>query len=152
MWLAARAPTRIGKLVLCNTAPRIGTTESWNARIDTVRRLGMKGVAAAIVERWFTPEFRARSPETVAWALRVLEGTSAEGYAAACAALREADERAGPVRHRRPHPGGGGKPRRGHAGGGRAAPGRRHRGRANTWSSTPRTCRTWKRPPGSPPS
>jgi 3-oxoadipate enol-lactonase len=94
MWLAAREPTRVGRLVLCNTAPRIGTTESWNARIDTVRRLGMKAVAPAIVERWFTPEFRARSPETVAWALGVLEGTPAEGYAAACAALRDADERA----------------------------------------------------------
>ena len=92
MWLAAREPTRIRRLVLCNTAPHIGTTESWNARIDTVRRLGMKGVAPAIVERWFTPEFRARSPQTVAWALGVLEHTPAEGYAAACAALRDADE------------------------------------------------------------
>jgi 3-oxoadipate enol-lactonase len=94
MWLGARASSRIGKLVLCNTAPRIGTPETWNARIDTVRRLGMMGVAATIVDRWFTPAFRARSPETVASALRMLEGTSPEGYAAACAALRDADERA----------------------------------------------------------
>ena len=94
MWLAAHAPSRVGRLALCNTAPVIGTAAGWNARIDAVRAQGMKAVAPAIVERWFTAGFRARSPETAAWALRLLEGTSPEGYVAACAALRDADERA----------------------------------------------------------
>ena len=94
MWLAAHAPSRVGRLALCNTAPVIGTAAGWNARIEAVRAQGMKAVASAIVERWFTAGFRARSPETAAWALRLLEGTSAEGYVAACAALRDADERA----------------------------------------------------------
>jgi 3-oxoadipate enol-lactonase len=63
MWLGIHAPTRLHRLVLCNTAARIGTKEMWNARIATVRRDGMKSVAAAVIERWFTPEFRASFPE-----------------------------------------------------------------------------------------
>ena len=60
MWLGLNAPTRLAKLVLCNTAAKIGTPETWNARIETVRKSGMKAVAASVVERWLTPEFRAR--------------------------------------------------------------------------------------------
>lgn len=92
MWLGAHAPERILRLVLSNTAPRIGTAETWNARIEKVSREGMAAVAPAVVERWFTPEFRARKPEVVASALRMLAATSAEGYAASCAAVRDADE------------------------------------------------------------
>jgi 3-oxoadipate enol-lactonase len=95
MRLARRAAPRIAKLALCNTAARIGTTDAWNARIDAVRRQGMAGVATQVVERWFSPEFRARNPETAAAGLRMLQTTPAEGYMAACAALRDADERAG---------------------------------------------------------
>ena len=36
-WLAINAPQRIERLVLCNTAAKIGTPEVWNPRIDTVR-------------------------------------------------------------------------------------------------------------------
>jgi len=93
MWLGANAPQRIAKLVLSNTAPRIGTAETWNARIEKVRSEGMAAIAPAVVERWFTPEFRERSPEVVASALRTLAATSPEGYVASCAAVRDADER-----------------------------------------------------------
>src|SRR5215468_6026012 len=37
MSLALRYPDRLSKLILCNTAPKIGTAETWNARIDAVR-------------------------------------------------------------------------------------------------------------------
>lgn len=93
MWLGAHAPERITKLVLSNTAPRIGTQETWNARIEKVRSEGMAAVAPAVVERWFTPEFREQKPEVVAGARRTLEATSPEGYAASCAAVRDADAR-----------------------------------------------------------
>jgi len=93
MWLGVHAPERIATLVLSNTAPRIGTAETWNARIEKVRSEGMVAIAPAVVERWFTPEFRERSPEVVASALRTLAATSPEGYVASCAAVRDADER-----------------------------------------------------------
>lgn len=102
MWLAMHAPNRLDHLVLCNTAPRIGTKEIWNARIATVRKDGMKPVAAAVMERWFTPEFRASSPDKVAGTRRMLEKSPPEGYAASCAAVRDMDEREGIAQIRTP--------------------------------------------------
>jgi 3-oxoadipate enol-lactonase len=94
MWLGIYAPDRLHRLVLCNTAARIGTKEIWNARIATVRKDkgGMKHVAAAIVERWFTPEFRTSCPDAVAKAQRMFENTPPEGYTACCAAVRDMDQ------------------------------------------------------------
>ena len=93
IWLGINAPNRLHKLVLSNTAARIGTKETWNARIATVHNDGMKAVAAAVIERWFTPEFRAAFPDQVIRAQSLLENTPAAGYAACCAALRDMDQR-----------------------------------------------------------
>ena len=100
MWLAVNAPQRLLKLVLCSTAAKIGTPEMWNARIDTVRKQGMKPVAAATIERWFSPAFRAKNPATVASIQKMLEAANPEGYAACCAAVRDFDfrEQLGKVR------------------------------------------------------
>ena len=93
IWLGVNQPGRLNRLILCNTAARIGTKETWNARIATVHKNGMKPVAAAVIERWFTPEFRASCPDPVAKAQRMLETTPTAGYAACCAAVRDADLR-----------------------------------------------------------
>jgi 3-oxoadipate enol-lactonase len=93
MWLGANAPDRISKLVLCNTAAKIGTPEIWNARLEMVRKEGMKTVASNVVERWFSPAFRTKDPATVALAQHMIEETNPEGYAACCAAVRDFDYR-----------------------------------------------------------
>jgi len=93
MWLGVHAPERIDHLMLCNTAARIGTKESWNARIATVRTEGMKAVAGGVMERWFTPKFREACPQKVAQARQMLENSSPAGYAANCAAIRDMDQR-----------------------------------------------------------
>jgi 3-oxoadipate enol-lactonase len=93
MWLAANAPDRVNKLVLCNTAAKIGTAEGWNARIEAIRKDGMKPVAAAVVERWFTPAYRENKSARVASTQKMLEEANAEGYAACCAAVRDFDFR-----------------------------------------------------------
>jgi 3-oxoadipate enol-lactonase len=93
LWLGAHAAGRLGKLMLANTAARIGTPESWNARIDAVRRGGLVTVAPAVLDRWFTAGFRERRPEAVAAVRRALLATPVEGYAAGCAAVRDADHR-----------------------------------------------------------
>jgi 3-oxoadipate enol-lactonase len=93
MWLGANVPQRLKKLILCNTAAKIGTLESWNQRIDTVRKNGMKFIAPAVIERWFTESFRATQPAEVARIQRVLEGLDAEGYLACAAAVRDFDFR-----------------------------------------------------------
>jgi 3-oxoadipate enol-lactonase len=91
MWLALNAPERLHKLVLSNTAAKIGTSEGWNARIEAVQKNGMKSVATAILERWFTPAFRQKAPETMANILKMLEETNRDGYVACCAAVRDFD-------------------------------------------------------------
>ena len=93
MWLAANAPQRLNKVVLCSTAAKIGTPEMWNARIATVLKEGMKNVAAAAIERWFTPAFCSKHPSVITHIQKVLETTSPEGYAACCAGLRDFDFR-----------------------------------------------------------
>lgn len=93
MWLAIHAPQRLHKLVLCNTGARIGTLEMWNARIESVRQGGTKSIAPAVVERFFSPEFRARSPQVVSTAQTVLGEIATDGYIGCCSALRDADLR-----------------------------------------------------------
>lgn len=93
MWVALNAPQRLNKLVLCSTAAKIGTPEMWNARIDSVRKNGMKQVAAAAMERWFSMSFRQKNPAVIASTQRTLEQTSPEGYASNCAAVRDFDFR-----------------------------------------------------------
>ena len=92
MWLGARAVARVDRLVLCNTAPRIGTTESWNARIDAVRKGGVEAIADAVLERWFTAGFRERNPDRVRQMREMLTATAPEGYIASCAAVRDMDQ------------------------------------------------------------
>lgn len=91
MWLAANTPGRLHKLVLCNTAPKIGNADGWNARIKTVREGGTKSVSESVIERWFTPEFRATNPDLVAKTKAMIEGTSTDGYTGSCAAVRDFD-------------------------------------------------------------
>ncbi|ARP87538.1 3-oxoadipate enol-lactonase [Bordetella genomosp. 9] len=93
MGLALAQPQRVGKLVLCNTAARIGSVESWQTRMEAVRQHGMHGMAGAIFERWLTPDFRASQPALTQVLLDMLRRADDEGYRLACAALRDLDLR-----------------------------------------------------------
>ncbi len=93
MWLGMNVPERLDRLILCSTGARIGTAETWNTRIATVQKEGMKPVAAAVVERWFTLAFRKKNPAAVAATGKMLEEANPEGYAACCAAVRDFDFR-----------------------------------------------------------
>jgi 3-oxoadipate enol-lactonase len=93
MLLGTNAAKRFHKIVLCNTAAKIGTFEIWNARIEAVRKGGMKAVAASVIERWLTPGYRAAHPAETAAALAMLESANPEGYIANCAAVRDFDQR-----------------------------------------------------------
>jgi len=92
-WLGLNAAKRMEKIVLCNTAARIGTADSWNSRIDAVNKGGIPSISKGILERWFTASFREREPGTVDRLRKILEATPAEGYVATCAAIRDADLR-----------------------------------------------------------
>src|ERR671925_537244 len=55
MWLAASAPDRIDRLVLCCTSAHLPPRRTWTERAATVRGEGIQAVADAQLERWFTP-------------------------------------------------------------------------------------------------
>jgi 3-oxoadipate enol-lactonase len=90
MWLAGQAPECVERLVLCCTSARFAP-DTFDSRARTVRAEGMTAIADAVVERWFTPAFHKSRPDVVDWARRMLLDTPAEGYAACCEAVRDAD-------------------------------------------------------------
>jgi 3-oxoadipate enol-lactonase len=61
---------------------------------------GPEDAPVLVLERWFTPAFRANCPEAFEWAGRMLRETPAEGYAGCCEAIRDADlrDRLGAIR------------------------------------------------------
>ena len=92
-WLGINAPERFQKIILANTAAKIGTAESWNTRIDLVKTNGLNVLLKGTAERWFTPDFRERNPETVAAILEKFKQNSVQGYVANCASVRDANFR-----------------------------------------------------------
>jgi 3-oxoadipate enol-lactonase len=93
MFLGANAAARFHKMALCNTSPKFGTQETWNARIQAVQSGGMKAVAGGVVERWFTTAFRASHPDQTNAVLSMLQSANPQGYVACCAAVRDSDQR-----------------------------------------------------------
>ena len=86
-------PERVAALVLCDTAAKIGTDESWDRRIAEVERRGIGGIADSVLERWFTASFRANRQAELMGMRAMLTRTPIEGYLAACGALKRADLR-----------------------------------------------------------
>ena len=101
-WLGVHAGDRIEKLVLASTAAKIGTDETWNARIDAVRQGGIESIADAVLARWFTPHFLAAAPEIVARVRRTMIAVDRDGYIRNCEAIRDADLRDAVSRIRAP--------------------------------------------------
>ncbi|MGH9747536.1 MAG: 3-oxoadipate enol-lactonase [Candidatus Acidiferrales bacterium] len=93
MWLGVYAPERVNRLVLCNTAAKIGSPEIWNARLEMIRTQGMGAIAETQAQRWFTPAFIAKSPGVIDSMRRMIAATPSDGYAANCGAIRDMDQR-----------------------------------------------------------
>ncbi|KXF75403.1 3-oxoadipate enol-lactonase [Paramesorhizobium deserti] len=89
--LHAVRPDLVGALILCDTAHKIGTAEMWNARIAQVEKNGIASIADAVLERWFTPDFRMGDNAAFAGYRNMLVRQPAAGYAGTCAAIRDAD-------------------------------------------------------------
>ncbi len=87
--LAAKRLDLVRAVVLSNTAPKIGTREMWQDRIDAVEETGTQALAGAILERWFSKPFR-ESPSVDIWR-RMVEVTPDQGYAGCAAAIAGTD-------------------------------------------------------------
>jgi len=92
-WLGVHAPQRLNKLVVCNTAARIGNADAWQQRAALVREQGMQEVAEGAAGRWFTSDFVAAELVAVGMLIYQLRNSPPEGYAACCDALAGADLR-----------------------------------------------------------
>lgn len=91
----AARPQAFPALMMCDTAARIGSPDMWQQRIDTVGDIGLAAMADGILERWFAPAFHRSRPVDLLGYRQMLTRTPAAGYAAACAAIRDADLTAG---------------------------------------------------------
>jgi 3-oxoadipate enol-lactonase len=94
MWLALHVPSRVDRIVLANTAARLGTVEMWHARIAQVQAEGLTSLAVQGPARWFTSRFIAAHPDRVRDYQLALLSCDPAGYIGCCAALRDTDLRA----------------------------------------------------------
>ncbi|WP_406234575.1 3-oxoadipate enol-lactonase [Isoptericola jiangsuensis] len=90
-WLAINAPQRLSHVVVCASAARIGSEESWRTRALAVAAHGLAPLRAATAERWFGDAFRRDAATRVGQILDSFEATSVAGYLGCCAALGAAD-------------------------------------------------------------
>jgi 3-oxoadipate enol-lactonase len=94
LWLGIQVPERVDRLVLANTAARIGTRDLWDERRRVATTEGLESLADAAMGRWFTEAFRIAQPDTIDAMRDTFRRGSPTGYAGCCAALRDTDLRA----------------------------------------------------------
>jgi 3-oxoadipate enol-lactonase len=95
LWLAANAPARVDRLVVCCSAARVMRPDEYASRAKLVRAKGIAEIADTAISRWFTPAFLAARPDLVGPIKALLLATPPEGYAATCEALAAMDLRDG---------------------------------------------------------
>jgi 3-oxoadipate enol-lactonase len=96
--LAIRVPGRVSALVLSCTGARLGTVESWAARMAAVKEGGLAAIADGVLKLCFSEAFhRERADEFAGWR-NMLVRAPMDGYVATCATLRDADLRADAAR------------------------------------------------------
>jgi 3-oxoadipate enol-lactonase / 4-carboxymuconolactone decarboxylase len=90
-YLGIYHPERIEKLILSNTAPKIGSTETWNTRIEKVRAEGISSIADTVMKVWFSASFHQERQAELMGYRNMLANSPLEGYLMACAAIRDND-------------------------------------------------------------
>ncbi len=93
MWLGARHPERVDRLVLACTAAYLPPAEGWYERAATVRTDGTSVLLPALLGRWFTPGFLERQPAVAEEVAAMLAACDPEGYAGCCEAIATMDQR-----------------------------------------------------------
>jgi 3-oxoadipate enol-lactonase/4-carboxymuconolactone decarboxylase len=93
MAVAAAAPHRVDRLVLCCTSAQLGPPDRWQERIATVQQHGMAGLVDAVLGRWFTPGFLASAPAAVDDVRAMLLTVAPDGYADCCGVIEHMDLR-----------------------------------------------------------
>lgn len=92
-WLAIHKAERLNKVIVCNTAAKIGEEKAWLERAHLVRETGLSQIAATAALRWFTEGFIQDNPDVVASLSQDLAAGCNLGYANCCEALAAEDLR-----------------------------------------------------------
>ena len=90
-WLGCNHPEKLQMLILSNTAPKIGTQNTWNDRIQTIAQSGMSSIWPNTQKVWFTDEFLRNEPAIMAALGYTFLKNNVHGYSHCCAAVRDAD-------------------------------------------------------------
>ncbi|MGB3481787.1 MAG: 3-oxoadipate enol-lactonase [Mycobacterium sp.] len=93
MRVASRNPERVARLALLCTSAQLPPAQAWTDRAALVREHGSPAVAAAVVQRWFTPSHLDAHPEKGGAYAAMIGATPAEGYAGCCEAIATLDLR-----------------------------------------------------------
>ncbi|MCK6209046.1 3-oxoadipate enol-lactonase [Georgenia sp. EYE_87] len=92
-YLAVEHPERVDRLVVANTAAKIGEPQAWLDRAALVESAGLGAIADTVVEKWLTPGYAEEHPELADRLKAMLLATDDAGYAATCHVLAETDLR-----------------------------------------------------------
>ena len=93
MRLSTVRPDLVSSLVLCDTAPKIGSEPMWEERMEIARRDGMAGLLKANMERWFTRNFHTHHTAELDGYSNMFLRVPLEGYLGTAAAIRDTDLR-----------------------------------------------------------
>jgi 3-oxoadipate enol-lactonase len=91
--LALRHAERLRAVILANTISRTPPEgrAMWDQRIEAVRKDGIESQVQPTLERWLSPAFRARDPETVKWVADLIRATPAAGFIGCGRAIQKLD-------------------------------------------------------------
>jgi 3-oxoadipate enol-lactonase len=87
-YLAINQAERIERLILSNTAPKVGSEEGWNTRIEAVKKGGIASIADNIMKVWFSENFRNNRKNELLGYRMMVSNINLEGYIQACEALK----------------------------------------------------------------
>lgn len=93
-WLGVNAPERVSALVLSNAAPYLPPPEGWTQRMQLAREQGMAALVDMVMPRFFSQGYRDLDEPFYHSMRTSFVAMRGEGYAACCAAIRDADFRA----------------------------------------------------------
>ena len=84
-------PNICNKLILCDTAPKIGSKDMWADRIKRVKEGGIEAISDDILSRWFSNSFLKDSADELQMWRSMLTRTTKSGYIGCCQAISHCD-------------------------------------------------------------
>src|SRR3972149_12225745 len=90
-WMGANARDRVERLVLSNTHYYYADKQPWHDRIKFAKDNGLSALSGPQMERWFTKEFRDRTPQAVSKVVAMFTATNLEVLGGSCVAVRDTD-------------------------------------------------------------